>query len=315
MKNNLLFKLTLSVIYGLILLPLTTSAQQETEWLNTGSGLWSEASNWGSGIPTEDYYAEFWNGGTAVINNGSMSCGTLLLGDSFWGSLDGLSGNLTVNGNGYLNVSYVSVYGYDTDHKSILNIAGSGSVNAGNITLSTNSFVNISENGRLMISYELSIYEGGALNISGGGYLGGAGTVFGGSGVVMSNGGILATTLTFRSGLTLGTGVILDYAGSGLLVNGGTITVSDGIVIDFSGVALTDGQSYTIIDYANALGSVDANQFSAVGTDVEGGFAVQNGQLVFTTGAIPEPSTYFLLGAGLGALLLAARCRRRKAQS
>jgi hypothetical protein len=61
---------------------------------------------------------------------------------------------------------------------------------------------------------------------------------------------------------------------------------------------------------------VTAGQFNlAADTGVEGTFAVQNGQLTFTANAVPAPSAYFLLGAGLGALLLAAHYRRRHARS
>jgi hypothetical protein len=45
-----------------------------------------------------------------------------------------------------------------------------------------------------------------------------------------------------------------------------------------------------------------------------GTFTVENNQLTFNATAIPEPSTWFLLGTGLGILLLTAH-RRRNVQS
>jgi hypothetical protein len=99
-----------------------------------------------------------------------------------------------------------------------------------------------------------------------------------------------------------------------LNVTGGTINVADGIIVDFS--ALTETGTYLVLDWTGATGSVTDSQFSdtGLGKDVQGSFTVNGTQLFFTTNAIPEPSTYFLLGVGLSFLTLTA-CRRRKVQA
>jgi hypothetical protein len=72
MKIKSLNKLSalIGVICGLILLPLTTQAQPYPyEWVNTGTGDWSEAVNWDNGVPAlvpgNDIYIS--NGGRAEI--------------------------------------------------------------------------------------------------------------------------------------------------------------------------------------------------------------------------------------------------------
>jgi hypothetical protein len=114
------------------------------------------------------------------------------------------------------------------------------------------------------------------------------------------------------SGLTLETGAILGYTGS-LLVTGGPVSISDGIRVDFGYLTVEPDRDYLIIDYTNATGSVDAGSFTVanLAPDTQGIFTVRdNRQLYFTTGAVPEPSAWFLLNAGLGVVILAARRRR-----
>jgi hypothetical protein len=133
----------------------------------------------------------------------------------------------------------------------------------------------------------------------------GAGAAFIGSGTV--------------SNLVLGDNAILGYTDNGPLVIDGTITVGDGILIDFGGVTVVDDDQFLILDWSNAelVGEVTVGQFTAtnLNPDIEGTFTVAGNQLTFNATAIPEPSTCFLLGTGLGILLLTVHYRRRNVQS
>jgi T5SS/PEP-CTERM-associated repeat protein len=143
------------------------------------------------------------------------------------------------------------------------------------------------------------------------------GAVLGGKGgvghVEVKIGGHLATTLSINT-LTLEGGAVLDYLDSALSI-WSELNLDDSVLVDFSGTTLEVGGFYVIIDWTH-VGSVslDASQFSVAGTGVEGTFEVQGSQLTFTANAVPEPSTYILIGIGLGALLV-GRLRRRNVQS
>ncbi|MDR1303859.1 MAG: PEP-CTERM sorting domain-containing protein [Verrucomicrobiales bacterium] len=111
------------------------------------------------------------------------------------------------------------------------------------------------------------------------------------------------------SNLILEDGAILGYT-DGLTVTT-SITLSGGITIDFSNITVQDGENYLILDYTTASGSVNAENFTASGLDdsLQGSFSVANNQLTFNATAVPEPTTWLLLGLGVGVLILA---RRRK---
>ncbi|MDR1304813.1 MAG: PEP-CTERM sorting domain-containing protein [Verrucomicrobiales bacterium] len=126
-----------------------------------------------------------------------------------------------------------------------------------------------------------------------------------GAGALFHGGGTL-------NNLTLDNGAILGYT-NGLLVTD-SITIGDGIIIDFSN--LTETGAYTVLDWNGATitgGTISEDQFSAtnLSADLQGSFSVAGNQLTFNASAVPEPSTWFLLGAGLGVIGLTIYRRRQ----
>ncbi|MDR1190616.1 MAG: PEP-CTERM sorting domain-containing protein [Verrucomicrobiales bacterium] len=125
------------------------------------------------------------------------------------------------------------------------------------------------------------------------------------------NAGALLDSAGIVTNLTLNDGAILGY--TDVLTVTDTITIGEGITIDFSNLTLTDDAAYRILDFTTATGDVSIGSFTAtgLGADQQGTFTLDERNLYFTATAVPEPSTWFLLGIGLGALALIRRRRQR----
>jgi hypothetical protein len=147
----------------------------------------------------------------------------------------------------------------------------------------------------------------------------GDGTVFSGN-LNASDEDAFTITITINAGALLeGGGTVSDlvlndgasyayHPDYGALTITDSIQVGDNITIDFSNLA--ESADYTVLDWSDAavIGTISDSQFTAIGATGE--FHVDdNGQLIFTA-AIPEPTTWFLLSLGLGALVLIRRRRR-----
>ena len=92
--------------------------------------------------------------------------------------------------------------------------------------------------------------------------------------------------------------------------------------MNFTGYTVLNGANTIDIFSGTATGSFSAVSLSAVESSLvsylgsnytldTGSFEFSNGQLTFNATAIPEPSTFVLLGAGI-LLLISLRSRREK---
>ncbi|MDR1145134.1 MAG: PEP-CTERM sorting domain-containing protein [Verrucomicrobiales bacterium] len=264
-------------------------------------------------------------GSLVIAESGSLRSGYGAVGGSYY-YYSGV-GTVLVSDSGHWETDGLSV-----KDGSVLTITDNGSVHVGGDAEFSLGTVSISGNGRLDIDGELSVGSGynASMTLSG--------TVradqvtlhdsikAGSGGVVYEAGSFYADSSYFYTGgqtLRAGErieleGMDLIYTGEALLLEGAVddLIFTEDFWVDFSQVTLADGQSYVIIDWTGLAAQnvqLDAT-FDAAG-GVEGTFSVAGGQLTFTTAAVPEPATWFLIGAGLGILLLTMRGRRRNVQS
>jgi hypothetical protein len=253
----------------------------------------------------------------SVYNDGYQDL-TLTLNDSV------ITGNVTYNtygGNFLLNASNDSVIGSGVDNT--LDITGaSATVTLDNSTM--NSDIQVSDSSLVLSASNGSIingdvmdsgnYDSSSINIT----LTGEGTELHGDFSQAGDDSIINLSLDEGAllvgggeldGLTLGNGVTIGYTGTTITVTE-SITIDGTVTIDLSDLASTG--DYDVLDWSEAKNvDVAKANFNFIGAGVEGSFDIENGQLVFNATAVPEPSTWFLLGTGLGILLLTVRQHRR----
>jgi fibronectin-binding autotransporter adhesin len=209
--------------------------------------------------------------------------------------------------------------------KVALTKAGTGT----SLTLTgTNTYTGAtSVNGGSLI-VDGSLASGSAVSVNAGGTLGGSGTIAGATtfaaGSKLSAGSNSIATLTFSSSLdisaaandtaafvfTLGTAFDKIVASSLTL---GTNVFDAADLSITTGTGFTSGQSYTLFENSSVTGTFISFLMSNIGgSGIDGTVALSGNNVVLTTSAIPEPSTYALLLGGTAALLACSiRSRRR----
>lgn len=218
-----------------------------------------------------------------------------------------------------------------------LTLADATVINQGVVEVSSGSVVNVAGNYTQSGTSSVTKLGGGTFTATTfapqGGTLTGSGTINGtvaasGTSTIVPGGVAAAGTLTFNSSLNLGstTGLYFDLGGTTAgtghdRINGTSVTLNGSLFLSFtngfqSTVSNTD--TLTLINTSTALSGTFAslpNGSRLTTADGFGSFQVNyltNSLTISNFQAIPEPSTYMLLGAGAFSVLIAHRRRRRQ---
>lgn len=289
-KHTRLLLATVSVFAG-------TASLSAATVLNPGATFNTSAANWSNGAP-------------GAGNDGTINADYTFVGNSAVGSgtysVTQTAGNGTGGGQQW-NYYNNSGFTFNLQGGSITATAGDGFyINAGTFNLS---------GGLISATPTFKLVNGGRLNISGG------------TAITLSN-----STLFFGSGtstaLTLTGGTINAASATSLLTTGSLLTlIGDSATINASNLTAFSSGGFTtstlnfLSGWTGSLNLSSSTDWSAQlinsgatlhGVDIDGSNIGQFNISGGTISAVPEPSTYGLLGAGALAAVAFVR-RRRKA--
>ena len=261
---------------------------------------------WGFNSPSAGQNGLELRGSVSGPGTGSATLGLNTAGTATY------SGNLTIHGAATLTAATGATATFSGNFSGEGNVTKTGT---GSVVLTGNA----SHTGGTTVS-EGTLYSNGYLSgtvlVQTGATLGGNGTI---SGLATLNAGATLTpgnsvgTLTFANGLTLNSTSTITMEINGdsdfdkVIVSGGTLALGGTLNLVF-GYTPTSAVSYQLFDAtgASVTGSFASVQFSNA---ANGTFDSTTGSL--TLGAVPEPSTWALIG--LGSAFLLWRIRRKPA--
>ncbi len=293
-------------------LTLSNSAQNRIYSLNSGSlTIGANQTLSGAGLLGQDNLSLV-NQGTIVADRATP----LILNNA--GSTFSNSGILKATGTGGLVLSDATVVNQGT-----IEIAtGSSLVAAGAYSQPGSSSATRLTNGSLSAS-SFSFSNG---TLAGSGSINGAFSAVGGTSIIPGGLGAIGT-LTFTQSLTLGpsTAIYFDLGGTTAgtghdHIDGTTVVVGGNLFLAFANAfqfSVTSSDTLTLFDATISLtGTFSglANGARILTTDGLGSFQVNylaNSLTLTNFQAVPEPSTYALLGLGAVTVLLVERRRRR----
>ena len=222
-----------------------------------------------------------------------------------------------------------------------LRVSNNAALGTGTVDVSNRATLDI--NSGTQFSNAFSLASGARL--SGNGSVGTPGGAIFGPGAILSPGGKNDIgTLTFNSGLTLGSGSVIEFDVSSLAgargtgwdainVNGLlslTATSLSPVTIDFTSLTLSGApglisgfdasQAYSwLFISSNNISGFSSDKFAFSTADFANGLnggnlfmSQTNAGLAINFTPVPEPSTYVLLGLGLGVVVLVELRRRKK---
>ena len=209
--------------------------------------------------------------------------------------------------------------------------------NLGTVEISTGSLVSVAGNYTQSGASSATKLAGGTFTANTfalqGGTLTGSGTIngpvsAGGNGTIVPGGAGAAGTLTFNSSLNLGpsTGLYFDLGGTAPgtahdRINGTNVTLNGSLFLNFTSgfqTTIAAANTLTLISTSAALSGTFASLPNGSRLTTADGFGsvqvnyLSNALTISNFQAIPEPSTYVLLGIGAFGVLLAERRRRRR---